>query len=125
MAYRPPEACVLIFGHGFLAFFESRDGQRIRECERSARFGLEEELVGDTAVFIFVASSLANVLKERGLVSLISKRSKKAIYRFCDRRFRHQRRLEVEHALGILRHECTAIACIAFDGHGTVQGIWI
>ena len=46
-------------------------------------------------------------------------------YRFCDRRLRHQRRLEVEGAFRIFHHECTAIACIALDGHGTVQGIRI
>ena len=66
MTYRPPEAGVLVFGHGLLAFFESRDRQGIGKSERSARFRFKEELVRHTAVLVFMTSSLADVLEKRG-----------------------------------------------------------
>lgn len=66
MTYRPPEPGQLVFGHGFLTFLEGGDRKGVGKGERSARFGLEEELMGDTAVFVFVASSLANVLEKGG-----------------------------------------------------------
>ena len=75
--------------------------------------------MGNAAVFVFVASSLADILeKEISRVDMIL--FEVATYRFCDWRFRHQRRLEVEYSFGVLYHKCTAIARITFDGHWAV-----
>ena len=45
--------------------------------------------MGNTAVLVFVASSLANVLKKGEISSLDVLVFGVGIYRFCDRRFRH------------------------------------
>ena len=80
----------------------------------------------DTTVFVFVTSSLANVLEEeRESTWLMREYSEQDIYRFGDRRFRHQRRLEVEDTLGILHYKRTTVAGITLDRHGTIQRIWV
>ena len=65
----PVEAAGLVGGHGASAFFEGRDGEGVGDLGRGARRGLEEELVGDGGVFVFVAAALADVLVECGRVS--------------------------------------------------------
>jgi hypothetical protein len=54
----------LVAGHASSAFFEGGYVEGIGEGEGRTGFGLEAELVGYTAVFVFVTSSLTNVLEE-------------------------------------------------------------
>lgn len=64
MADRPVEAVRLVAGHAPAAFFESRDGKRVGEGEGRPGWRLEEELVGNAAVFVFVTTALANILHQ-------------------------------------------------------------
>jgi hypothetical protein len=66
----PVEADYLIFGHRGTAFRKGGNWQRVRESEGCSRSWLEEDLVRYAGVLVFVASTLANVL--RGV--LVSKR---------------------------------------------------
>jgi hypothetical protein len=52
----------LVLGHGGAVFFEGRDWQRCRELEGSARGGFQEDLVGNTAMFVLVSSAAADIL---------------------------------------------------------------
>lgn len=62
MADAPPESGVLLAGHAALAFFEGGDRKGIRECKWGSGRGLEEDLMRDAAVLVFVAPPLANAL---------------------------------------------------------------
>ena len=74
---------------------------------------------------VYICDLFSGQCSRRKRVNLVDIQSEQDIYRFGNRRFWHQRRLEVEDALGVLHHKCTTVARIAFDGHRTVQGIWV
>lgn len=72
MADAPPEAGFLLAGHAAATFGEGGDVEGVGEGEGGAGGRLEEYLVGDGAVFVFVAAALADALCFEGLVSMIS-----------------------------------------------------
>lgn len=61
--YAPPHAHSLIVIHASGAFFERRNGERVGKSKRCSWSRLKEDLVGDTAVLVFMTSSLADALQ--------------------------------------------------------------
>ena len=62
MADTPPEPGILFTGHAAPAFAEGGDREGGWEGRLWSWSGFEEDLVGDAAVFVFVAASLADTL---------------------------------------------------------------
>ena len=71
MADAPPKAGILFSGHTSSAFLERGDWEGVWKGQRSAGSGFEEELVGYTAMLVFVTSPLANALDTIVLASAI------------------------------------------------------
>lgn len=69
MEEAPPKADLLKFGHAFSVFSKGGNGKRVGKSEGGSGFGLEEDLMGDAAVLVFVTSSLPNALLFRQQLS--------------------------------------------------------
>ena len=63
MEYTPYQTDRLVVGHASSAFSERGNRKRIGKSKRRFGFRLEEQLVGDTAVLVLVASPLTHCLR--------------------------------------------------------------